>query len=168
MTEQAYWIPGPWLGKVAIIPRPRGSEWLVDEIQSWKANNLDVAVSLLTPSETHELELDTEQVLAEQLGIRFFSFPIQDRDVLSSFAVVHQLLEQLTQLASAGKNIGIHCRQGIGRSSLIAASMLVIAGVAVDEAFAQVEVARGCSVPDTDEQSQWVKRFAVWATMAAA
>jgi hypothetical protein len=27
-------------------------------------------------------------------------------------------------------------------------------------AFAEIEVARGCSVPDTEEQRKWVEQFA--------
>jgi hypothetical protein len=32
MRAQLYWIEGPWAGHFAIVPRPRGGDWLEDEI----------------------------------------------------------------------------------------------------------------------------------------
>ncbi len=40
--------------------------------------------------------------------------------------------------------------------SLMTACVLVLNGSEVDEAFQKIEIARGCSVPDTQEQRQWV------------
>lgn len=45
--------------------------------------------------------------------------------------------------------------------ALVAASVLVLGGLPVDEAFTNVENARGCHVPDTPEQRAWVARFAL-------
>jgi hypothetical protein len=46
------------------------------------------------------------------------------------------------------------------RSALIAAFLLKSQGIGVDEAFAIIARARGFSVPDTEEQREWVKGFA--------
>jgi protein-tyrosine phosphatase len=54
----------------------------------------------------------------------------------------------------------IHCRQGVGRSALIAACVLVLRGVSVEKVFDLIENARGCSIPDTEEQRDWVNQFA--------
>ncbi len=35
MNTQIHWIEGPWPGRLAISPRPRGGEWLKDEIRAW-------------------------------------------------------------------------------------------------------------------------------------
>jgi hypothetical protein len=35
MTTELFWIPGPWKGKLAIVPRPRGGDWLDDEVGGW-------------------------------------------------------------------------------------------------------------------------------------
>jgi hypothetical protein len=43
----------------------------------------------------------------------------------------------------------------------------VIGLVGVDEAFAMISRARGFSVPDTDEQREWVKRFAEFGNRRA-
>ena len=61
----------------------------------------------------------------------------------------------------AGKATGIHCRQGIERSGMIAACLLVSSGIFPDEAFSRLSEARGVSIPETDEQRAWVDAFAL-------
>ena len=70
------------------------------------------------------------------------------------------LLKRLGEALGQGKRVAIHCRQGIGRSALVAASLLVLSGVPPDLAFRRVSDARGCSVPETAEQRTWVAKFA--------
>ena len=56
----------------------------------------------------------------------------------------------------AGHSIGVHCRMGIGRSSLLLAALLVRSGTSPEDAFQLISAARGLPVPDTDEQRQWL------------
>ena len=44
----SYSIKGPWAGEVAIVLRPRGGDWLPDEIEALKDEGFEVIVSLLT------------------------------------------------------------------------------------------------------------------------
>lgn len=161
MAGNVYWIEGPWLGKLAIIARPRGDEWLIDEVNAWQQTGLDVIISLLTDNEARELGLEYEQECVENNGLQYLKFPIVDRSIPSSFRAARNFIENLTMLLSAGKSLGVHCRQGVGRSALVAASALVASGISVDQAFKLVETARGCPVPDTPEQRQWVERLAI-------
>ncbi len=54
----------------------------------------------------------------------------------------------------------LHCRMGIGRSALVAASLLVVLGMPATATWARIEQARGCPVPDTPEQRAWVEQLA--------
>ena len=81
MRTELYWIEGPWQGQLAILPRPRGGDWLEDEVQGWRAAGVDVVVSLLTSDEVAELDLEQEGRLCEAYDIDFRSFPIVDRSV---------------------------------------------------------------------------------------
>lgn len=162
-----YWLEGPWLGRLAIVTRPRGDDWLDDEIRQWQRNGIEIVISLLTPRESSELGLSQEAVVTSQQGIQFLSFPIPDRAVPSSLSAMRTFTEKVTALLSQGKHVAIHCRQGIGRSALLAASLLVNAGVEVERAFTQIEGARGVPVPDTLEQRQWVEKFAHSTAMPA-
>ena len=71
-----------------------------------------------------------------------------------------EFLEKLRSELGAGKNVAVHCRQGIGRSGLVAASLLSLSGIDPATAFQQVSAARGLPVPETPEQKRWVTRLA--------
>jgi protein-tyrosine phosphatase len=156
MKCNVYWIPNDESSRLGIMPRPRGADWLEDEIHSLQQQGVDVLVSLLTPEETAELHLDDEPVLCRSAGVQFLSFPIPDRSIPESSESALQFLTELNSLHQAGKKIVIHCRAGIGRASLIAASVLALNGHTVENAFSTIATARGCPVPDTAEQSIWL------------
>ena len=155
-----YWIEGPWHGKLAILARPRGEDWLGDEVEGWKKAGVDVVVSLLTSREESELGLTSEAEIVKRTGLTYISFPIADYSVPGSRIPIQQLAAELNDQLSRGACIGVHCRQGIGRSSLFAACVLVTSGESPKNAFAHIERARGRSVPDTTEQKDWVISFA--------
>lgn len=160
MKPDIYWIPGPWAGRLAILARPRGGDWLVDEIEGWRDAGVQVIVSLLSEEETTELGLADEVHLIDIAGLSFFSFPINDYDVPSSEEALRELAERLECLLNQGQNVGIHCRAGIGRSSLVAACLLVKHGENTDASFQRISTARGIPVPDTVAQRRWVDEFA--------
>jgi protein-tyrosine phosphatase len=160
MKTEYYWIAGPWKGRLAIVPRPRGGDWLKDEIHSWHEAGLDTIVSLLTPDEIDEFDLDREEELSQAQDIEFISFPIPDREVPTSRQAMIDLAHKLETALASGKGVGLHCRQGIGRSSLIAACVLIASGKNPAEVFEGISKARGRSVPDTVEQKEWVKTMA--------
>ncbi|WP_179137330.1 hypothetical protein [Candidatus Entotheonella palauensis] len=74
------------------------------------------------------------------------------------------LISRLDRMLGAGQYVAVHCRQGIGLSGLIAAALRIAAGVEFDAAWKSIRAARGCEVPNTDEQREWVRAF---GTMAA-
>jgi len=142
------------------MPRPRGGDWLEDEIRSLKTSGVDAVVSLLESEEITELDIVEEKFLCEANGISYLSFPICDRNIPLSKRDASDFARMLMNLLKEGRSVVIHCRQGVGRSALIAACVLVLSGVSVDKAFELIENARGCSVPDTEEQRRWVLEFA--------
>ncbi len=160
MQGESHPISGPWPGQLVILRRPRGHDWLIDEVRTWRAAGVNVVVSLLTNEETTDLGLTEERQAAVDQGLRFISFPIADYSVPKSVESVIHLMRELHELLYEGKHVGIHCRQGIGRSGLIAASLLVGAGGEPTEAFARVAAGRGTPVPDTPEQREWVYSLA--------
>lgn len=154
-----FWIPGPWRGRLAISTRPRGGDWLEDEVQGWKRAGVDVVVSLLEPAEDEALQLQQEAQLSESKGLRFVHFPIPDRGVPDFPAPAGALLRELVFDLEQGKQVAVHCRQGIGRSGLIAAGVLVMAGVPAEGALQIVSGARGLTIPETPEQRRWIERL---------
>jgi protein-tyrosine phosphatase len=155
-----YQIEGPWRGRLAIVPRPRGDDWLADEARAWKDEGFDVVVSLLTTEEMKDLGLTDEANLSRSHGLQFYGFQIPDLGIPSSITAAQEFLGKLTSELAAGKKVAVHCRQGIGRSGLVAASLLSLSGIDPETAFQRVSAARGLPVPETPEQKRWVTRLA--------
>lgn len=160
MKATLYRIEGPWPGRLAILPRPRGGDWLEDEIKAWKAAGIDLVLSALEPDEMAELDLPSEGELCQAHGIEWINLPIADCGVPASMAEAVDVVHRVESRLAEGKGVGIHCRQGVGRSALLAACLLVQTGLTTEAAFQRIAVARGCPVPDTPEQRGWVDKFA--------
>lgn len=159
MGPELYWIKKP-PGGLAISARPRGGDWLEDEVSAWRRQSVDIVVSLLTDLENQELGLASEATLARQKGIQFYSFPIDDRSVPSNSVGAERLIAQLSSELQRGKSIAIHCRQGIGRSALLSAAVLISSGEDCGRALKAISEVRGVDVPETSEQKKWLADFA--------
>ena len=153
------WIKTPGL-QMAIVPRPRGGDWLLHDLQTLKATGIDVLVSLLTQAESEELGLSEEAQGCREVGLTFLVFPIEDRSVPTSYTDFSRFTELADRELKLHHAVGIHCRAGIGRSSLLAACLLSRHGYEPNEAFEAITQARGRPVPDTIEQRQWVEQWA--------
>ena len=155
-----YWMEGPWPGKIALAARPRGGDWLEDEINDWKRGGIDVVLSLLTDEEEQELDLASEAQTVRAHGMTFLSLPIPDRQVPISETELAAILDRLNAALSSARSVVVHCRQGVGRSGLVAACLLISKGSDPKSAVQRVTAARGVSVPETQEQREWIDHYA--------
>jgi protein-tyrosine phosphatase len=145
MRAELYAVDYEGPGILSVMARPRGGDWLPDEVQMWQEARVSMVVSLLTPEEQEELGLDEEGRSAD---LAFHAFPIPDRSV-PQFAEVESLIDDILDALNPGKHVAIHCRMGIGRSAMIAAAVLVTLGETSEDALERIRAARGFSVPDT-------------------
>jgi protein-tyrosine phosphatase len=159
MGAEIYWIEGIAPHRVATMPMPRSWEGLSDQILALKQEGVETLVSLLTPREVLDLDLKQEPEYCSACGIDFISFPIPDTETPASKTATLELAQRLAIMVKAGKGVAIHCLGGIGRSSLIAACVLAILGIGPEEAFRLIRKSRGCDVPQTAEQKEWVYGF---------
>lgn len=153
-----YWIDSRSF-RLATMARPRGGEWLTEDIASLQGEGVHVIVSVLTADEMEELGLANEEAACAKAVLSFCSFPIEDRMFPADLTAFKELVERLYRELRAGIPIAIHCRAGIGRSSLVAACLLIRWGFAAEKALTMIEKARGFPVPDTLEQRLWIERF---------
>jgi protein-tyrosine phosphatase len=160
MVINTYWVTGTGPLHLATMPCPRGGEWLETDIRALQAECVDILVSVLTAEEITELDLSQEREQCQLYGIEYRSFPFRDHDVPPCVPALLDFAQKLERELSSGKAIAIHCRAGIGRSSLLAACVLIIHGKSAIDAFNQIRQARGCHVPDTGAQFDWVEEFA--------
>lgn len=154
MSEARYEIPTDSAGRLAILPRPRGGDWLEADVSIWSQSGIDTVVSLLMPDEVAEFDLANEGLHCDDLGMTFRVFPIPDRGIPGTG--FGQLVQAIVDDLRLGRMVGIHCRQGIGRSGLVALAVLNELGRPIGEAIRIVSDVRGVSVPETQAQRDWI------------
>lgn len=167
MRAGVFWVGGPWRGRLGILARPRGGDWLEDETRAWREAGISVVVSLLQPEEEAQLVLENEAAAAAASGVDFRRFPTSDRGVPASQESVAELASGIVDALRDGKNVAVHCRQGMGRSALIVGCVLVAAGTDPKTALNTIAASRGIEVPETDEQRDWLRDFASWLRATA-
>jgi protein-tyrosine phosphatase len=164
MQSGIYWLDGPWPGRLGLAARPRGGDWLSDEMAIWKRAGVGVVLSLLTPDEERDLDLVDEASEAKRQKMKFWSLPIPDRQVSKSETKLAETLDKVSNALSTGENVLVHCRQGVGRTGLVAACLLVKSGMSPGAAVENVSAARGVPVPETVEQRDWIDHYATALT----
>jgi protein-tyrosine phosphatase len=155
-----YWIKSIDSFRLAIAARPRGGDWLGDDLSRLKASGVDILVSMLTPPEMEELGLIQEHEECRTCVMEYLNFPIDDRTVPKIVQVFNLFVDQVAGQLKSGKAVAVHCRAGIGRSSLLTACVLIRLGLTPAAAWDLIQSARGCPVPDTPEQKSFVERIA--------
>jgi len=160
MKAEIYWIDVPRPGRLAILPRPRGGDWLEDEIRSLREDGVEVLVSLLEFHEVEEFDLQGEADACAAQGIEFHSHPIRDHTAPPRFEEAAALIRTLEGRMSQGRGVAVHCFAGIGRSATLAAAVLLQRGMPLDSVLESMALARGFPVPETVEQHEWLHRFA--------
>jgi protein-tyrosine phosphatase len=147
-------------GTLSTMPAPPGGADLDASLAALRDRGVDVLVSLLPPDQVADLDLSGEPTAAARAGLAFRSLPIADFGVPDPDAVARPLRE-LSAVLNRGQHLAIHCWGGVGRSSLVAAALLVLRGIDADSAWARIAEARGVPVPETDEQRRWVYALAL-------
>ena len=150
-------IPCP-MGRLATMPRPRGGDWLRGEIESFKISGVTDMISMLTPAEETELDLQSEQRYCEEFGLGFHRHPVADRGIPMQPAF-GEFIDSLLPILRQGGFLAIHCRAGIGRASVTAAALLCGLGMRSSEAMDLISQARGFEIPDTEVQRDFISNF---------
>jgi len=158
-SSYVFWIVGTPPPGLAIVLRPRGGDWLEDELMRMKRDGVQVLVSLLEIDEAEELGLSEEAEMAAQTGLQYLSYPIPDRHTPPDRKEFRRFAEKLAERLHVGQRIGIHCRGSIGRATITAACALIHFGWKPEAALDAIEEARGCAVPDTEEQRRWIIEY---------
>ncbi len=128
---------------------------------AWRRTGVDSVLSLLTEEEEADLDLENEAATVQQKGMKFRSFPIEDRQVPSSPSELARTIEDIIEGdLKEGKNVVIHCRQGVGRSGLVGACLMIATGLDAKTAIDRLSAGRGVPIPETAEQRHWIDYYA--------
>jgi len=158
---ELYWVESPAPGRLAVSARPRGGLWLPNDMAALRAAGVDTLVSMLVPGELPQLQLQDEETHAVEAGLSFVSLPVPELSTPDTGVIVPGLVA-LRESVLAGRTVVAHCREGVGRSPLCVASVLVLLGVEANEAWRRIALVRGRDVPDTAAQGRWVAALAEW------
>jgi protein-tyrosine phosphatase len=145
-------------GYLAVMARPGLFESLRQTFEALAKLDIGVVVSLLEEDEARDLGLADERIACASTGMEFLSFPIKDHGLPSDAKAVSQFSKWAHARIVNGCGWVFHCHAGIGRSGMMAASVLLQEGYTVHQAFACISAARGLAVPDTLGQLEWVER----------
>jgi protein-tyrosine phosphatase len=152
-AEQVPMIP------LAIVLCPRGGHALYADLLKFRRAGIDVLVSMLSDDQIDMLELQQEALTAKRLGMDFLHHPVPDHHIPGDPRAFRAFVNGLAQRLRDGHRIGIHCWGSIGRAPLTTACTLIHLGWKPQAALAAIEAARGCEVPETEEQKQWVLNY---------
>lgn len=113
----------------------------VKTIASWGAS---VVVTLMEEVELHILQITNLPEKLSENGVKWVHLPIKNRALPGSdFETVWSVVgEELRSILRNGGKIVIHCQEGVGRTGLIAARLLIEMGVRKDEAIKIVRKSR--------------------------
>lgn len=156
MSKDVCWIANTGL---AIVMRPRGDDWLEDDLLRFKNAGIQTIVSTVEEWEARALGLAREAELSESVGLGFISHPMRDRSTPPDREHLARFVKNLASRVESGEKIGVHCRGCIGRSTVVTACTLITMGWTASDALRAIELAREFPVPDTDEQRDWIVAF---------
>ena len=135
------------------MPRPHG----FNDVRELRTAGAQHLVCMMQSDEMQECGLNDLSKWCADTGLRLLHLPVKDRGLPTDPASVLAAAHQLAATLQAGESVVVHCRGGIGRASLMAAVVLRVLGYSADDAFDMIRHARGCPVPDTDDQRRWVR-----------
>lgn len=153
---QIYWLDQVCDGRLGMMARPKGGEWLAEEVVQLRRNSVSRLVTLLEREEMVELGLGKLASTCSTHGITWTHFPITDRGIPPSKIGFQALVLDLGAELNEGGRIVLHCRMGIGRTGILAAALCIHSGMNSGQVFPHLSKIRGLAVPDTSEQKEWV------------
>jgi protein-tyrosine phosphatase len=153
MNAVLHVIAGPVPGQLATIAHPRTDPWPPEQLSALARTGVNVLVSALTAAEQRRLGFDGTAAAATAAGVDFVPFPAADgRD---EAAQVIRLAGRLAAHVRGGRFVVSQCFGGIGRSTLLVCTTLVLLGIPPGEALRRVS--NGSEMPVTRD---WLSDFA--------
>jgi protein-tyrosine phosphatase len=136
-----------------------GGSDLRGELDHIAADGFGHVVSLLEQDEAAELGLADEASLCEALGIRFHHLPVRDGSI-PGFAVYVAFMAALTEALKDKRGLVVHCRHGIGRTSLVVIGLLLRQGWPYADAAELASEVRDAVLPATAPQRRLLMAYA--------
>ncbi len=151
-------MPCPLPGRLSLASRPNADELDADVAQLSSAK-VTTVITALPVDEEDGFGLGREAAALGAAGIELLRIEIDDFGVPDPADVLPTLNAVIDWLGDPETHVAIHCAAGLGRSPMLAAGILVLAGATLEDAWATVAAARGRPVPETSAQRGWPARL---------
>ncbi len=141
-----------------------GGEWqrdvLTDLEYLMQTANTGLLVCLLQDDETVRLKIP--HLIGEaEARMEVLRLPIADGGISDDLDAVKDLIDAIEDAATAGINVVIHCRGGLGRAGTIGGCYLRQRGYSDDEIFARLAKRDLEKCPETAAQRAFIRAFAI-------
>jgi protein-tyrosine phosphatase len=127
-------------------------------IATFKDDNISLVVTLLDTIEVTRLDISTLGKFLKENNIYWEHFPIQDLRIPTERNLLIKLLVHMKKLLDDDKSVLIHCYAGLGRTGLLATTLLVSLGLEAKVSIEHIRKIRPGSI-ETIEQENFVKQW---------
>ena len=140
-----------WRGTMILSPCPTLSYLAHDDMgifDRWSNAHVCMVVTLLEKVEINALGFDSLAAHLSQTDILWHHFPIRNMDAPanSSELRLQEIIIHMTQCFNTGKAVFIHCHAGLGRTGLVAATVLKSFGMTTNAAMSAIRKKRPGSI----------------------
>jgi len=155
-----YWVlPGELLA--GEHPAAAGAEATPTRLRRLLDAGIDSFIDLTQPEELGAYAAELPD------GVGYLRKPLPDHSIPREPIEMAEILESIAAQLAAGRRIYLHCRAGIGRTGMVVGCLLVERGLTGDAAMSELNrlwqqnprALDWLSVPETDEQSDYVRRW---------
>ncbi len=133
-----------------------------DSLNALKAAGAQIVVTMMTQHDLVEHQADSIPVLCEELGMAWYHLPIEDgcapEEPFAQAFAVHKTA--LLNAVKAGATMVIHCHGGSGRTSLMAAILMLELGYASTQVKTQIQQIRPKALTSPVQVNYLIEQYA--------
>jgi protein-tyrosine phosphatase/nicotinamidase-related amidase len=131
-----------------------------EDLNYLNSQGIKNVVPLITDDELHDFGVEDLMEKYAEFGIDVKRLPIKDQ-MASSNEEMKDLLDWIKTKMDKNEKVMIHCVGGLGRSGMVAASLIKSLGKTANEAIFEVRASRSPRAVESKDQEEFVKQFPV-------
>jgi protein-tyrosine phosphatase len=144
---------------LTILPGRKDYSRSTDEDLSFLKNQgIKNVVPLITDDELHDFGVEELMEKYKEFGLDVKRLPIKDQ-MASSNEEMSELVNWIREKIDSNEKTMIHCVGGLGRSGMVAASLIKSLGKDSTEAITDVRISRSPRAVESKDQESFVKQF---------